>query len=107
MTISKIPIEINIRHFSKEYADDPHCLEVILFLAKHPRTRFSKEVIVHALNTKTVYIEKTIRRLISDGIMKKHARNNVFFYSLTEDKSILDSVSNLAQRNLRQTKVAH
>ncbi len=65
------------------YADDPHCLELLLFFYKHPKTRFSRLALVHALNIGKVYVvERALKRLVKDGQVILHADKIVALYSL-------------------------
>lgn len=45
---------------TKEYDNDPCSLELLLFLGRHPYTRFSLLAIVHALNAWKVEVERAI-----------------------------------------------
>jgi hypothetical protein len=65
-----------------EYADDQYCREVILFLGQHPRTRFSRLAIVHALNGYKWCTERALNRLTNDGVVKRYNENGVPLYSL-------------------------
>jgi len=66
----------------KDYADDRPCQEVLLFLGRHPRTRFSRLAIVHALNGYKWGTEQALNRLTDDGVIRRYAEGNVPLYSL-------------------------
>jgi hypothetical protein len=66
----------------EEYADDQLCREVVLFLEQHPRTRFSRLAIVHALNGYKWCTEQALNRLTDDGVVKRYNENGVPLYSL-------------------------
>ncbi len=66
-----------------KYADDPHCLELLQFFGKHPRTRFSRLALVHALNNGKLYvIDRALKRLVKDGLVILHSDKIVALYSL-------------------------
>jgi len=70
----------------KGYADDRSCQEVLLFLGRHPRTRFSRLAIVHALNGYKWYTEQALNRLTDDGVVKRYAESDLPLYSLSADR---------------------
>jgi len=70
----------------KRYTDDRSCQEVLLFLERHPRARFSRLAIVHALNGYKWYTEQALNRLTNDGVIKRYAESNFPLYSLSVDR---------------------
>ncbi len=65
------------------YAEDPHCLEVLQFFYKHPKTRFSRLALAHSLNFGKVYVvDRALKRLVKDGLIILHADKIVALYSL-------------------------
>ena len=77
-----------LSQFIKEYDGDQCSLELLLFLGRHPHTRFSRLVIVHALDARRVDIDRALQHLINKGLVVMHAENGVPLYSLTEDESL-------------------
>ncbi len=72
----------------QEYTDDQYCLlELLLFWGKHPRARFSLLAIVHALDSRKLYIERALKYLIARGGGKMHTDICVSVYSLTKDEA--------------------
>jgi N-glycosylase/DNA lyase len=86
MTISQIAIEEKSGQLLKEYANDPYCQEVLEFLRRHPRTWFSRLAIVHALNSHRLCIERALGYLTDSGVIRRHLKNNVLFYSLRTEE---------------------
>jgi hypothetical protein len=70
-----------IQPFS-EYDSDPCCKEVLEFLGRHPRTRFSELTIVHTLNSNRLYVERALAYLTAKGVIKSYLENDVPLYSL-------------------------
>jgi len=74
--------EGNLPQPPDRYDSDPCCQEVLEFLRRHPRTRFSQLAIVRTLNSNRLYIERALARLTASGVIKKYLENNIPFYSL-------------------------
>jgi hypothetical protein len=55
-------------------------------LGRHPRTRFSRLAIVHALNGYKWGTEQALNRLTDDGVIKRYIENDVPLYSLSADR---------------------
>jgi hypothetical protein len=97
MTASITTVEGKVTQLIKEYSDDGYCLlELLRFMGRHPHTRFSRLVIIHALNSQRLYTERAIRYLANKGVVRTHIENNVLFYSLTEANDLRDLALNLA-----------
>jgi hypothetical protein len=73
---------VSLTHPLDEYGSDPCCQEVLEFLRRHPRTRFSQLAIVRNLNSNRLYIERALACLTASGVIKNYLENNVPFYSL-------------------------
>ncbi len=94
--MQEIAVEGKLCQFIKEYCDSRCSLQLILFLGRHPLAWFSQLAIVHALDARTADIEKSLRHLSDKGlVVTRIAENNLTFYSLTEDESLHDLVSEL------------
>jgi hypothetical protein len=84
MTTSQVAIKEKLSQSLGEYATDPCCQEVLVFLRRHPHTRFSRLAIVHASNSRRLYVEQALSHLTNSGVIRRHLENNVPFYSLKE-----------------------
>jgi len=82
MIASQIATSDKLHEVIEEYADDRDCQEVLLFLLRHPRTRFSRLAIVHALNGYKCYTEQALTRLTNDGVIRRYVENDIPLYSL-------------------------
>ena len=69
-----------------ECANDPCCQEVMEFLKRHPRARFSRLAIVHVLNSHRLYVERALSHLADSGVIIRYPKNNVPFYSLSAEE---------------------
>ena len=86
MITSEIALPEELTQFIREYTGDQYCLvELLRFLGQHPNTRFSRLVIIHALNSRRLYTEKALKHLVSNGVVRTCVENNVPLYSLTEE----------------------
>lgn len=86
MTTSQIAIEERLIQLLGEYASDPSCQEVLVFLRRHPHARFSRLAIVHALNGNRLCTERALNRLTNSGVIRSYIENNVPFYSLRAEE---------------------
>jgi hypothetical protein len=85
MTTSQVAIEEKLPQPLGEYASDPCCQEVLEFLKRHPRTRFSRQAIVYALSCHRLYTEKALGQLTDSGVIRRYLKNDVPFYSLSAE----------------------
>jgi len=86
MIASVVAIEERLSQYIRNYADDRRCLvELLRFLGKHPYTRFSRSAVVHALKNQRVYVERSLKYLIANGVVSWASENKIHLYSLTED----------------------
>jgi len=85
MIAPKIAIGGKLWELIEGYADDQYCQEILLFLGRHPHTRFSQLTIIHALNGYRWCTEQALSRLTDDGVVKRYVENDVTLYSLTGD----------------------
>lgn len=83
---TQITIEGKLPQSLSEYASDPCCQEVLEFLRRHPRTRFSQLAIVYTLNCHRLYTERALGYLTASGLIKSYLENNVPFYSLSAEE---------------------
>lgn len=85
-----IAIPERLYQFAKEYMDDRYCLELLQFFGTHPRMRFSKLAVTHALNAsgERLYIEKALKYLVEKGAVTEVIENDTMFYSLTDDETL-------------------
>ncbi len=105
-----IIISAELSHFIKENSDDYYTLQLMLFFADHPYTRFNELAIIHALNPECGRrgIQKALRELVAKGIIKTCVDSNMHLYSLLENaRSLILELAglDLGQRQplLRQT----
>jgi N-glycosylase/DNA lyase len=82
MVVPKIAIGGKLQELIEEHADDQYCQEILLFLGRHPHTRFSRLTIIHALNGYRWCTEQALSRLTDDGVVKRYIENDVTLYSL-------------------------
>ncbi len=94
--MQEIVVEGKLRQFIREYCDGRGSLQLLLFLGRHPLARFSQLAIVHALDAQKTDTDEAIQHLTDKGlVVTRIAENGLCFYSLTEDESLRDRVSEL------------
>jgi hypothetical protein len=86
MVASQVATREKLYEVIQGYADDRSCQEVLLFLGRHPRTRFSRLAIIHALNGYRWYTEQALSRLTNDGVIRRYLEGTIPLYSLSADK---------------------
>ena len=95
----KTVIEENLSLFPSEYDDERHCLLGLLrLLAMHPNARLDRLAVFHALDSRTVHVEETLKYLIDMRVVRISNENGLTLYSLTEDESLRSSLAILASR---------
>ncbi len=98
MIVTEVTSQDRLCQITKEYAGDHDCLlELLQFFGRYPHTRFSGLAVVHALNSRRLYIERALRHLVDKGVVKRYSENNVSLYSLTEDESLRSLILDLAK----------
>jgi hypothetical protein len=86
MIASEIATREGLVGVIKDYANDQDCQEVLLFLGRHPRTRFSRLAIVYALNGYKWDTEQALNCLTSEGVVRRYIEHDVPLYSLRADR---------------------
>ncbi len=98
MDIPEMATDGKLFKFIKDYGDDQVCLlELLLFMGRHPATRFSRLAIEQALKSRKVYVEKALTYLVNKGVISRHNDRSVPVYSLSEDEPLRQSVSAIAR----------
>ncbi len=95
--MQEIAVEEKVCQFIREYCDGQVSLQPLLFLGRHPCAHFNQLAIVHALDARKVEIDEAVQHLTDRGlIVTRIAENGLSVYSLTQDESLRDLVSELA-----------
>lgn len=99
MTTTEITIAEELCQFIKQYVAGYHCLELLRFFGRHPRTQFSEPAVVNALNSTRgkLNIKKALKQLVDKGVVRISVDNNVSLYSITEEESLRSLASKLAK----------
>ena len=97
----------NVFQLIKEYDSDPCCLELIQFFGWYPNARFSRLAILHALsaNGERRFIERALRQLIDNGVVKTYSENNIALYCLTDDEALRQAALDIARLDWSQWQV--
>ncbi len=103
--VSEIIMSEELFHFVKEQLDDNYALQCMLFFADHPYVQFNELAIIHALNQdgRRRYIQKALRALVDNGMIKTSIDSNVLLYSLPE--TMLSLGLELAKLDVRQRQL--
>jgi len=104
MTVAQITLVEKLCHFLNPYMDDSYCLQLLRFFGAYPYTRFSEPVIVHTMNPNNgkPHTRRALRQLVDKGVVRMSTDNDILLYSLTEDESLRNLASELAELDWSQ-----
>ena len=88
-------VEDKLCHLVREYGDDHCSLDILMFFGKHPHARFSRMAIAHSIDAQRLNIDRPLKQLITDGLVRMYVENGLAVYSLTEDEPLCALVSQL------------
>ena len=98
MEVPEMPANGKLLEVVKDYKDDQsYMLELLLFLARHPCTRFSQLALAHTLKSRKSCVEKALAYLVEKGVIKQYDSRGVPVYSLSDDGSLRGTVSDMAK----------
>ncbi len=100
----QVVIPEELHQFIKEYADDYYSVFLLLFFAAHPRARFNKLAITHALDRDNGghYVHQALGKLVDKGVIDMRMDNNIPLYLLCDNTSIRSPVLQLGKLGMRQ-----
>jgi hypothetical protein len=104
--LKDVQIEDKLCDFIKEFADDLNSLELLVFFSRHPKARFNKTAIVHALLANQYDAGIALKNLIDKKMVDIHDEYGMTLYSLTKEEpahSLASELINIDQ--LRWQKV--
>jgi hypothetical protein len=78
-----IGIEDKLYTFIKDYCDDLNSLELLVFFSRHPKAKFNRTAVIHALLANQFDAGIVLKRLIDKEVVVTHTENGVTLYSLT------------------------
>lgn len=107
MVIAQVTDKVNVCQYIKEFADDPHCLELIRFFGWHPDCHFSGLAILHALseNGEHLDIQRALRHLVDKGLVRTYIENNTPIYCLTDVEPLRQAALDIARMDWSQWQV--
>ncbi len=107
MTIAEVSAQEKARDFLREFADDSYCLNLLHFFGEHPYARFNWLAVLHAqgMDGGKSFLEKALRGLIDQGIVRECGDNGSALYSLTEDEMLRRQVMELAKLDWREWRI--
>jgi hypothetical protein len=88
-------VEDKLNNIVKVYGDDNCSLDLLMFLGKHPHTRFSRMAIAHSIDAQRLNIDRPLKQLLTDGLIRMYVENGLTVYALTEDASLCGLVTQL------------
>lgn len=95
-----VDIEDTLYTFIKDYCDDLNSLELLVFFSRHPKAKFNRTAVVHALLANQFDAGIALKRLIDKEMVVTHNENGITLYSLTRkepDYSLASELKNIDQ----------
>jgi hypothetical protein len=95
-----VDIEDKLYIFIKDFCDDLNSLELLVFFSRHPRAKFNRTAVIHALLSNQFDAGIALKRLIDKEMVVMHNENGVTLYSLTRkepDHSLASELVNIDQ----------
>jgi hypothetical protein len=83
-----IDIEDKLCVFIKDFGDDLNSLELLVFFCRHPRVKFNRTAVVHALLANQFDAGIALKRLIDKKIVLTNNENGITLYSLTKEEPV-------------------
>ncbi len=94
--LQHIIVEEKLHSFIKARCNSRCSLLLLMFLAKHPHTRFSQLAVVNAVGSRRPEVERALRNLQEGGlVMMWKSENGLALYSLTDDEAMSKQVLDL------------
>jgi hypothetical protein len=93
-----------VRQLMRSLISNQSSLGVVRFFAMHPRGRFSRLAVIHAMDDSESRreIEKAIDDLIETGVLKAGTEKGVCCYRLTADEPVRGIVLKTSEMDWRQ-----
>jgi hypothetical protein len=95
-------IEDRLCDFIKNFSDDLCSLELLLFFGRHPKARFNRTAVLHALNTGRIDCGISLKRLIERKLVITCIENGISLYCLTKEEPVHTLVVDLTKIDQRQ-----
>ena len=92
-----------IRQLMRTLINSHATLSVIRFFSAHPRGRFSKLAVIHAIDEENGrrQVEGAMRDLVSAGVLKTETRSGECYYRLTSEEPVRGIVLKTADLDWR------
>jgi hypothetical protein len=98
-------VEDKLFQFIKDCWQNQCSLEIILFLGKHPCTRFNCRAITQTAIAQGLDIQRALSNLISRGLVTNYSDNGNALYSLTKEEPLRSLVLSMVDLNRHQLQV--
>ncbi len=87
-----------IEQLMKKFISNQHCLALLRFFAAHPKGRFSKLAIIHAIDDECNRIEmgQALDEMVAEKVLDVVQDSNVIYYKLTQEEALRRLVMNMA-----------
>jgi hypothetical protein len=86
--LKDIEIEDKLGNFIRELGDDLNSLELLVFFCRHPRVKFNRTAVIHALLANQFDAGIALKKLIDKKIVLTCFENGITLYSLTKEEPV-------------------
>ena len=106
MTILEVTKQKNqpyLGQLVKKLINNRCCLALLRFFVSHPKGRFSKLAIVHAIDDSDskLEVEKALVQMVDEGILDMNIENDISFYLLTREATVRQIVLDMGEFDWR------
>ncbi len=91
--------------FIKDFGDDFCGLELLLFFSRHPRARFNRPSVLHALTTKQFDIGIALKHLIDKKLVVTYTEHGITLYALTKEEPLHSLATQLKDIDQHQWQI--
>jgi hypothetical protein len=100
--LKDIEIEDKLCNFVMDFGDDLNSLELLVFFCRHPRVKFNRTAVIHALLANQFDAGIALKRLIDKKIIITNNEHGVTLYSLTKEEPVNSLASELVNIDQNQ-----
>jgi hypothetical protein len=106
--VQKLNISDKLASFIQEHMASYSSRQLILFFATHPRASFSEAAVTHAINQNggKGTLQKALAELVDKNVITTYNKNEVRFYSLPDNKSLQNILTEFAGLDVSQQNLA-
>ncbi|HSW59077.1 MAG TPA: hypothetical protein VLH15_11775 [Dehalococcoidales bacterium] len=91
--------------FIKQFCDDLCSLELLLFFSRHPKARFNRSAVLHAVTFHRFDAGLALKKLVDRKLVVTSIENNITLYALTKSEPEHTLASEMVNIDQKQWQV--